>query len=169
MPSAVVHRLAFAAVAVHLALMLGALGLWVARDAYARGSRHVALWGLAAAFTGGLVGLVYLFVRSDVGERTCPPTRGERAARAVALATLSAWVLASVFSPPDPFTQVYYGFGLLAVTLPLAYVLDYRKRVRPPATTGGVSTERRSRYSASASSSPTTHRSENVAPSDDLA
>ena len=126
MPSTVVHRVAFAAVAVHFALMLGSLGLWVARDADARGSRDATLWGLATAFTGGFAGLVYLFVRSNIGERTHPPTRGEHAARAVALATLSAWVLASVFSPPDPLTQMYYAFGLLAVTLPLAYVFDYR-------------------------------------------
>ena len=76
--------------------------------------------------TAGLVDAYYLLARSRFGQRSHPPTRGERAARAVALATVSAWVLASVFAPPDPFTQVYYGVGLIAVTLPLAYLFAYR-------------------------------------------
>ena len=119
-------RVAFAAVAAQYLLVLGSLGLWVARDADARGSRHVLLWGLSSAVTGGLVGLVYYVGRSDVGERTRPPTRGERLARTVVLAALPAWVLSATLAPLDPFTQALYGPGLLVVTLPLAYVLDYR-------------------------------------------
>ena len=126
MPSTVPARAAFAVVLVHYLLAVGSFGFWVARDAAARGSRRPALWGVGTAVTAGLVGTCYLLTRYRRSERSRPPTRGERAARAVTLATVSAWVLASLFSPPDPLTQVYYGVGLLAVTLPLAYLLDYR-------------------------------------------
>ena len=137
MPSAVPAQAAFAVALVHYLLAVGSFGLWVARDAAARGSRGPALWGVGTAVTAGLVGTYYLFARRRLGERSHPPTRGERAARTVALAAVSAWVLASALAPPDPFTQIYYGVGLLAVTLPLAYVLDYRggyHRLRERAT-----------------------------------
>ena len=126
MSSTTLARIAFVAVLAQYLLALGSFGFWVARDADARGSRHVALWGIVSAFTGGLAGLAYLSARSDVVERTRPPTRGERAAQTVLLAVLPAWVLAATFAPPDPFTQMFYELGLFAVVFPLAYVLDYR-------------------------------------------
>ena len=127
MPSALFVRVAIAAVAAQYLLVVGSLGFWVARDAGARGSRSGVWWGLASGVTGGLVGLGYvLFVRPDLGERTRPPTRGERAARVILLAALPAWLLSATFAPPDPVTQALYGVGCLAVTLPLAYALDDR-------------------------------------------
>jgi peptidoglycan/LPS O-acetylase OafA/YrhL len=126
MPSSLSAQTALAVALLHYLLAIGSFGVWVARDAAARGNRRATLWGVGTAVTAGLVGAYYLFVRARLDDRTHPPTRDERAARAVALAAVSAWVLASVFSPPDPSTQVFYGVGLLAVTLPLGYLLDYR-------------------------------------------
>ena len=127
MPSTLPVRVAFVAFAAQYLLVVGSLGFWVARDAGARGSRNGVWWGLASGFTGGLVGLGYvLFVRPDLGERTHPPTRGERAVRVVLLAVLPAWLLSATFAPPDPHAQALYGVGCLVVTLPLAYALDDR-------------------------------------------
>lgn len=122
-----VTRVAFGAFVLLWASMVLAAGLWVARDARARGSDRPMLWSLASVFTP--VGLPYYlfrrFRRNGLGERASSPTRLDRLLATWTAATLAASFVGSVLSPPDPFSQLLYTLGTLCVTLPLAYLFLY--------------------------------------------
>jgi hypothetical protein len=105
-----------------------ALGLWVARDARERGSDQPVVWALASVFTP--IGLPYYlwrrYRRSGLGDRAGPRSRTDRIVATWASAGLCAFLGGAVLAPPDPITQAVYGGGVLAVSLPLAYLLVYR-------------------------------------------
>lgn len=111
-----------------LALGVGCLALgvlsfagWVYLDARAHGrtGADAGFWAVAALF--GPMALVYLLlVRPRAGPREHPPTRRERVALVVALATVGASVLGATLSPPDPLTQLLFLPAFLLVTLPVA-------------------------------------------------
>lgn len=123
-----VARVAFGAFVLLWASMVLSLGLWVARDARARGSDWPILWALSSVFTP--VGLPYYlfrrFRRNGLDERATPPTRLDRLLATWAVATLLASFGGSLLSPPDPVSQLLYTVGCLLATLPFAYLLLYR-------------------------------------------
>lgn len=133
-------EVAFAVFALFWASMALSLDLWVFRGAGARGSSRPALWALASVFTP--VGLPYYlfrrFRRGGFGDRERPPTGRDRLLATWAAASLVAFGVGSVASPPDPFSQLLYTLGALCATLPLAYLLLYRGGRRSASTrTGG--------------------------------
>ena len=110
---------------------LFALGLWVCRDADARGSSHPLLWGLSSVLPpfGPAVLLYYFFLRarSDrIGPRRTPATGLDRGLAAWAGAGLVAVAAGGLLAPPDPVTAgVYTSVAFLVCLLP-AYLLVYR-------------------------------------------
>lgn len=118
-----------------LALALGVLWVslaasliaWVYRDASARGSDSPAGWALA------VFGLPipflpwYLYRRhTSLSARTRPATTVDRLLGTWVTASLASFVVGTVVSPPDPFSQIIYWGVALLVTLPIAYVLVYQ-------------------------------------------
>lgn len=97
------------------------VGLWVTRDARARGSSMPRHWGLAAVATPvGLPYYLYLRARSSRLEpRDSPRTQTDLALRAIAAAVVTAMLVATLLAPPDPMTQAIY---LVATAVPLAAI-----------------------------------------------
>ncbi|WP_435125149.1 DUF7534 family protein [Halobaculum sp. D14] len=118
--------LLFAATALLVAASAASFGYWVYLDADARGTDAAAVLGAATVFVS-FVGVWYWLRRSAYGDRDSPPSRTQRAAGSVAVASFCAVVLAAVVAPPDPVTQGVWAAGSLAVTAPAAYLLVYRR------------------------------------------
>jgi hypothetical protein len=108
------------------------VGLWVARDARARGSDQPVVWALASVFTPfGLAYYLYRrYRRAGIGRRSSPPTTHERVLATWASASLASFLGSSVLAPPDPFTQILVAIALLGPLLPLTYVLVFRGAYR---------------------------------------
>lgn len=114
-----------AMVVVYLAGAIG-VGLWITRDARARGSSIPIQWGIAAVVTP-IVIPYYLYLRrgSRLGPRDAPMTRTERALRAVGVSVLAALLVATILGPPDPVTQAYYFPGTAFVFVTVALVATF--------------------------------------------
>lgn len=124
----VVASTLFSAVVVTTALTAG---IWVSRDAEARGSSIPNLWGLASVLGPGLV--LYpgvLLVSGKFGERRSPPEATDRAAGTWTVAGVAAVLVGAVLSPPDPIAVAFGGLATFAVALPVAYLLVFRRGYR---------------------------------------
>ncbi|MFC7098478.1 DUF7534 family protein [Halobaculum marinum] len=101
----------------------------VIRDADARGSSVPTVWGVGSVIAWPAA-LWYLLVYARRRERSRAPDRGERAAVTVALAGVTAFVLAATAAPPDPVTQLVWAGALGPLLLVPGYVLVYRRGYR---------------------------------------
>lgn len=118
----------FSGVALTTAL---AAGLWVSRDAQARGSSIPYLWGFVAVLGPGIV--LYgpaVLLGVGLGERRSPPDATDRALGTWLVAGVTAILVGTLRSPPDPFTMAYRGLAAFAVALVLAYLLVFRRGYR---------------------------------------
>lgn len=136
-PSAGVSFAVFALLWVSMVL---SIGLWVVRDARARGSGRPKLWALASVFTP--IGLPYYLYRrhrrAGLGDRAAPPTTVDRLAATWAAASLAAFFGGSLFAPPDPFSLLVYTLAFFVPALLAAYVLVYRGGYRVAAERVGL-------------------------------
>jgi hypothetical protein len=111
-----------------------ALGYVIYRDADARGSARPLAWSVGSLLTNGLVALLYLRARSEIGGRERPRAGAERALVAFVLGSLVAWLVAATVAPPDPVSQAIYAAVAAAVAVPLVALVG---RVRASGS-GGV-------------------------------
>ncbi|SDJ30272.1 hypothetical protein SAMN05216226_10242 [Halovenus aranensis] len=112
-------------------LMVFSLGLWVIRDARTRGSKQPYTWALVSVFTP--IGLPYYLYKRyrNVGlEKRETTRRVDRVLATWASASLGAFLLAAVLTPPDPFSQIRVMLIVFLVFLPGAYLLVYRGKYR---------------------------------------
>ena len=109
------------------ALTWAVLVAWVGQDALAREAEHPLRWAGIVAVAPPLL-VAYVSVR---GERTRSQSDRERLTLTLLLALLSAMLVGTVFAPPDVFAQPRNTFGALLVTLPLFYLLVYRRSEQP--------------------------------------
>lgn len=108
-----------------LALWLGlvaSLGLWVYRDARARGSDSPVGWAISVGFLVIPMLPWYLYRRRSLDGRHGADSTFDRLLRTWVTAGLTTFVVGSVVAPPDPFAHLIYWSAMLPVTLPLAYV-----------------------------------------------
>jgi len=128
-----------AASAVFWLSILLSIGLWVARDARARGSDQPLVWGLAAALTPfGLPYYLYRrYRRAGLGSRAGTP-RADRFLGTWASASGAAFLASALLAPPDPFAQLLYALGAFGLLLPAAYLLVYRGGYRRLGGLGGA-------------------------------
>jgi hypothetical protein len=111
-----------------LSIMLS-IGLWVFRDARARGSDQPFLWAMVSVFffppLGPLYYLYRRYRRAGFDDRTEPPTKSDRFLAMWANASFIAYVGAPIFSPIG-VTALIYTYIWLGVLLPVMYLLVYR-------------------------------------------
>jgi len=107
--------------------MIVSLGLWVFRDSRARGSDQPLVWAFASVFTP--VGLPYYFYRryrqAGLGTRKVT-TRADRRLAVWASASVSAFLMSALLSPPDPLSQILYTLISFSILLPSVYLFVYR-------------------------------------------
>ena len=103
---------------------VGCLYYAVRRDARARGANADG-WSLAVLLFAPIAGPAYVVYRHRLPERTDLPDRTERRVGAVGIGGSTALVLASVLTPPDPYSVVTLALPLVAVSVPLAAVICY--------------------------------------------
>lgn len=96
----------------------------VKRDAIARGANGT-LWGGSVLFLAPIAGPAYAIHRRRLPDRTDGFTRAERLCGAFGVGGLSAIIVASVVTPPDPYSFVLVALPLLAISVPLALVVCY--------------------------------------------
>lgn len=125
-PTATTTWLAVAIALLYLS-MFASFGLWLARGPGVSKST-LAGWLVAVFFTPvGLPYYCYRRVRGDTpGPDRSDATRTDRLLATWAVASITAFLFGALFSPPDPFTQLWYMLGTLFVTVPGAYVFVYR-------------------------------------------
>lgn len=101
--------------------LIGSLAFLIYSDAAQRGSPrpvvHGVFGGLFLAYT-----LAYLVMRTNIGDRSTPVTRGERIAGTVWIAGFGSVITGAVLSPPDPFTMIVYTFAGAPAWLLVGYV-----------------------------------------------
>lgn len=120
-----------AGVVLYYVLMVVSLGLWVTRDARARGSKQPLTWGFASVFTPiGLPYYLYKRYRNAGLDERETTTRVDRVLAMWASASLAAFLLGVILSPPDPFSQIRVTLIVFLVFLPGAYLLIYRGKYR---------------------------------------
>lgn len=96
----------------------------VRKDAAARGANG-GLWGLAVLLLLPIAGPAYVVYRRRLPERTDLPDRAERRVGAVGIGGTTALVVASVLTPPDPYSVVALALPLIAVSVPLTAIVCY--------------------------------------------
>jgi|GEM_PF-326931 len=98
------------------------VGLWIARDASARGSDQPWIWALVCVTTP--VGLPYYFYLRFFGDGInsdrSPVTGRDRWIRVFGIAGLVALLVGSAVAPPDPVTQIRYVAGTYVAVSALA-------------------------------------------------
>ena len=102
----------------------GCLYYAVRLDATARGA-NADVWSLAVLLFAPIAGPAYAVYRRRLPERTDAPDRTERWVGAVGIGGMTALVLASVLTPPDPYSVVALAVPLTAVSVPLAAIVCY--------------------------------------------
>ena len=105
------------------------IAYWVYRDASRRGSERAGWWGAGMVLLGpaNLLGLAYyLLARRSLEGPHPPPTRFDRLVRNVVVASLFAFGVVAVFTPPDPITQASAAAVALPVLVGLAALYTYR-------------------------------------------
>ncbi|MFC7071689.1 hypothetical protein ACFQJ7_09590 [Halovenus rubra] len=108
--------------------MVLSLGLWVIRDARARGSKQPYTWALVSVFTPvGLPYYLYKRYRNAGLKKRETTTRLDRVLATWASASFGAFLLAAILTPPGPFSQIRV---MLIVFLPGMYLLVYRRKYR---------------------------------------
>jgi hypothetical protein len=110
-----------------------AFGYWVSADVAARGGGEPRVVAVASVlFPFGP--LVYLYVRSRLGDRRRPVPSRARLAGAWGLCGICALLLAATLAPPDPFTHLALVGCILGATAPVLWLV--RGRFAP--STSGV-------------------------------
>lgn len=84
---------------------LVAAAYWTYADAAARGSDMAWLWGVAVVLTA-VAAVLYLAARRDLGDRTRPPSTGQRAAATFVLGAVLATPLTMLVAPVAPVDRV---------------------------------------------------------------
>lgn len=111
-----------------LSIMLS-IGLWVFRDARARGSDQPFLWGIFSVLLFPPLGPLYYlyrrYRRASMSRRAEPPTKYDRFLAMWANAGTIAYLGGVSLSPPDIFAPIIYTYILLVVLLPIMYLLVY--------------------------------------------
>lgn len=103
-----------------------ALVAWVYRDATARGSDSPIGWAVAVLILPIPFLPWYLYHRSrSLEDRSGATSTTDRLLATWGLATVGAFVIGAVVSPPDPATQILYTPLVLIATLPLVYFVVY--------------------------------------------
>ena len=96
----------------------------VYKDAAARGANATG-WGIAVFLLFPIAGPIYAAYRRRLPDRTDPPERTERRLGAVGIGGTTAVGLASVLTPPDPYSMAAVALPLVAVSVPLAAIVCY--------------------------------------------
>lgn len=122
------HELLFYSYAAFMLSIALSIGLWVFRDARARGSDQPVMWALVS---GGFIpfGLCYYFYsryrRKGLSQRGESPTTYDRLLAMWASAGFTVFAGQSVVLPPDIYLSIIGTYGLLVVLLPVMYLLVY--------------------------------------------
>jgi hypothetical protein len=110
--------------------ILLSIGLWVFRDARARGSDQPFLWAMISVLLFPPLGTLYYlyrrYRREGIGCRAKPPTKYDRFLAMWVITGNVAYLGGAFSSPPDVFVAIIYTYIFLGILLPVMYLLVYR-------------------------------------------